>query len=141
MDAGNPGAAIDLYSEVLAREPGFWLSNYNLGFTYYKLGRFEEAEKFLRRAIQINTADSDQYIYLGLSLWRQGRVDEAVQAIQQGIQIRPAGSGYHFALGMILLQQRNFPAAAAEFKQELYYHPESAAAQQQLDLLNSGAPK
>ena len=39
MDAGNPGEALALYSQVLAREPGFWLSNYNLGYTDYKIGK------------------------------------------------------------------------------------------------------
>ena len=52
MDAGYPGDAIALYSQVLAREPGYWLSNYNLGYTYYKIGKFQDAEVFLRRAIQ-----------------------------------------------------------------------------------------
>src|SRR5208337_741414 len=75
-DAGYPVDALSLYSQVLAREPGFWLSNYNLGYTYYKIGKLQDAEGFLRRAISIDGTDSDQYIYLGLSVWRQGRADE-----------------------------------------------------------------
>ena len=139
MDEGKPGDAIALYSQVLAREPGFWLSNYNLGYTYYKLGMFKEAEDFLRRAISINAADSDEYIYLGLSVWRQGRAGEAVQFIQQAIQIRPSAPGYHFALAMILREQNNIAAAEDELKQELFLNPQSIAAQQQLDALTSGA--
>jgi tetratricopeptide (TPR) repeat protein len=139
MDQGNSGDAVALYSKVLAREPGFWLSNYNLGYTYYKLGRFKEAEDFLRRAIGINATDSDEYIYLGLSVWRQGRSGEAVQFIQQAIQIRPSAPGYHFALAMILREQNNIAAAEDELKQELLYNPQSTAAQQQLDASTSGA--
>jgi len=139
MDDGKSGEAVALYSQVLAREPGFWLSNYNLGYTYYKLGRFKEAEELLRRAISINAADSDEYIYLGLSVWRQGRTEEAVQYMRQAIQIRPSAPGYHFALAMILREQNNIAAAEYEFKQELWYNPQSAAAQQQLNALTSGA--
>jgi protein O-mannosyl-transferase len=139
MDEGKPGDAIALYSQVLAREPGFWLSNYNLGYTYYRLGRFKEAEQFLRRAITISAADSDEYIYLGLSVWRQGRAGEAVQYIQRAIEIRPSAPGYHFALAMILREQNNLAAAESEFKQELWYNPQSIAAQQQLNALISGA--
>ncbi|MGA2985230.1 MAG: tetratricopeptide repeat protein [Terriglobia bacterium] len=139
MDAGNPGDAIALYSQVLAREPGFWLSNYNLGYTYYKMGKVQEAELYLRRAIGINAADSDEYIYLGLSVWRQGRADEAAQYVQRAIQIRPTAPGYHFVLAMIRRDQNNIPAAKSEFNLELQYHPESAAARQQLDALTSGA--
>jgi tetratricopeptide (TPR) repeat protein len=139
MDAGDPGDAIALYSQVLTRAPGFWLSNYNLGYTYYKMGKFPQAELYLRRAIHLNAADSDEYIYLGLSIWRQGRADEAVPYIQRAIQIRPSAPGYHFALAMIRRDQNNIPAAESEFDLELQYHPESAAARQQLDALTSGA--
>jgi tetratricopeptide (TPR) repeat protein len=137
MDAGIPGEAIALYSQVLAREPGFWLSNYNLGYTYYKIGKPMEAEPFLRRAISINAMDSDEYLYLGLSVWRQGRADEAVQYIQRAIQIRPSAPGYHFVLAMIRRDQNNLPAAESEFNLELRYHPESTAARQQLEALTS----
>jgi tetratricopeptide (TPR) repeat protein len=139
MDAGNSQEAGTLYSQVLAREPGFWLSNYNLGYTYYKIGKFSDAEALLRRAISINAADSDEYIYLGLSVWRQGRADEAVQYIQRALQIRPSGSGYHFVLAMIYRDQGNIPGAREEFIQEMQYHPENTAARQQLDALPSGA--
>jgi tetratricopeptide (TPR) repeat protein len=141
MDEGKPSEAIALYSQVLAREPGFWLSNYNLGYTYYELGRFKEGEEFLRRAININAADSDEYIYLGLSVWRQGRTGEAVQYIQHAIQIRPSAPGYHFALAMILREQNNITAAESELRQELSYNPQSVAAQQQLDALTPTAPR
>ncbi len=139
-EAGKTGDAIALYSQVLAREPGFWLSNYNLGYTYYKLGKFQESERYLRRAIGINAADSDEYIYLGLSIWRQGRADEAVPYIQQAIQIRPSAPGYHFVLAMIRRDQNDVHGAESELNLELHYHPDTVAARQQLDSLTRGAP-
>ncbi len=139
MDAGYPNDAITLYSKVLVREPGYWLANYNLGYTYYKTGAFQQAEVFLRRAIAINAADSDEYIYLGLCVWRQGRADEAVQYVQRAIQIRPTGTGYHFALAMIRRDQNDLSAAESELKLEVQYHPESTTARQQLDAMDRGA--
>ena len=111
MDAGNSADAIVLYSQVLSRQPEFWLSNYNLGYADYKIGRFKDAETFLSRAITINSTDSDEFLYLGLSVWRQGRTDEAVQDIQRAIEIRPSAPGYHFAAGMLHCDQNNIPAA------------------------------
>ena len=139
MDAGNVDDAIALYSQVLAREPGFWLSNYNLGYSYYKLGKLPEAEHYLRQAISINAADSDEYIYLGLSVWREGRAEEAAQYVQRAIQIRPSAPGYHFALAMIRRGQNNLPAAESELNLELRCNPDSAAARQQLEALAPGA--
>ena len=138
MDAGYPGGAIALYSQVLARNPGYWLSNYNLGYTYYKIGKLQEAEHYLRQAIRINETDSDEYVYLGLSVWRQGRTDEAVRYMQHAIQIRPSAPGYHFALAMIRRDQNDTPAAESEFNLELEYHPENNAARRQLEALASG---
>ncbi|HVA00422.1 MAG TPA: tetratricopeptide repeat protein, partial [Terriglobia bacterium] len=57
--------AIDLYREVLARDPQYWLAVYNMGYTYYRMGRLEEAERYLKQAIAVNGADSDEYFYLG----------------------------------------------------------------------------
>ncbi len=138
MDRGNPGGAIALYSQVLTREPRFWLSNYNLGYAYYKVGKFHEAEDFLQRAIAINAADSDEFIYFGLSVWHQGRSDEAVRYLERAIQLRPAGVGYHFALAMVLRTQNNLSGAAYELNQELRFNPGNEAAKQQLNALDSG---
>jgi tetratricopeptide (TPR) repeat protein len=136
-DAGSEGDAIALYFQVLAREPGFWLSNYNLGYTYYKIGKLQDAESYLRRAIGINASDSDGYIYLGLSIWRQGRAEEAVQYIQKAIQIRPSAPGYHFALAMIRREQNDIPAAESELRLELQCNPGNTVARRQLDALAS----
>ncbi len=139
MDAGDPSDAIALYNQVLAREPGFWLSNYNLGYTYYRIGKLPEAEQYLRRAVAINTADSDEYLYLGLSIWRQGRADEAAPYLQHAIQIRPTAPGYHFALAMVRRDQNDIPGAESELNLEIQCNPESTTARQELAALTSGS--
>jgi tetratricopeptide (TPR) repeat protein len=138
LDSGDPGAAIALYTQVLDREPTYWLSNYDLGYAYYKLGKPEAAEVYLRRALSVNDQDSDTLISLGLSIWRQGRTNEAIPFIQRAIEARPTAPGYHFALAMILRGENDLAGAEYEFKQELRYNPGNAMAQQQLDALKSG---
>ena len=138
LDSGDPGAAIALYTQVLDREPTYWLSNYDLGYAYYKLGKPEAAEVYLRRALSVNDQDSDTLISLGLSIWRQGRTSEAIPFIQRAIEARPSAPGYHFALAMILRGENDLAGAEYEFKQELRYNPGNAMAQQQLDALASG---
>ena len=44
FDAGYSNEAISFYLQVLNREPTYWISNYDLGFAYYKLGKFPQAE-------------------------------------------------------------------------------------------------
>jgi len=123
----------------LTRKRGLWLSNYNLGYTYYKIGKLREAELYLRRAVSINATDSGECIYLGPCIWRQGRTGEAVEYVQRAIQIRPSVPGCHFALGMIRRDQNDLPAEESEFNLEIQYHPDSTAARQQLEALAIGA--
>jgi hypothetical protein len=44
-DSGNTEGAIFLSKQVLARDPDNWLSLYNLGHSYYKIGNFDQAIK------------------------------------------------------------------------------------------------
>lgn len=130
--------AISIYYSVLERQPRFWLSNYNLGYCYYKIGNFEEAERYLRRAISLNpTEDADQHIYLGLVQMKTNRLDEAAASIRQAIELRPFGKGYYFALGTVLKKQGDLAGAITEFRKELANNPQSAAAQKEIAEIKS----
>jgi tetratricopeptide (TPR) repeat protein len=125
--------AIDLYRSVLERDPRFWLTSYNLGYSYYKLGNFDEAERYLRWAIGLNPAkDSDQHMYLGLVQMKTNRLDEAAASMRRAIDLRPFGTGYYFALGTVLKKQGDFTGALTEFKKELARNPQQAAAKQEI---------
>ena len=130
---GQYGEAIHLYQRVLSRRPDFWLSNYNLGFCYYKLNRLEEAQQFLARAIAIDPGNPDQFVYLGLTKFKMGRLPEAESALRHAIALRPDGPGNHFALGILLKARGEFNAALGELRTELRYHPEQTAARKQIE--------
>jgi protein O-mannosyl-transferase len=92
VSKGQFKPAIHLYLEVLERDPRFWRSNYNLGYCYYKIGEFPQAEVYLNRAIQIDSSDPDEFMYLAAAQMRQGKLVDAAQsrerAIQKGAQSR-----------------------------------------------------
>jgi tetratricopeptide (TPR) repeat protein len=125
---GYYGDAIRLYQEVLTRNPNFGLSNYNLGYSYYKLDNLEEAERYLIRSISISPLDADRFIYLGLTRAKMGRLKEAEDSIRHAIELHADGRGFHFALGYVLKQEGDLAGALEEFKQELVYNPDQSAA-------------
>jgi protein O-mannosyl-transferase len=129
--------AIDLYREVLARDPHYWLAVYNMGYTYYRMGRLQEAERYLKQAIAINGVDGDEYFYLGLTWLKLGRVGPAAQAVRHAIKLQPDGFAYHFAMGMILKLQQNPGGALQEFKKELENFPGETGAQQQIEAIRT----
>lgn len=133
---GRYQEAGDILKLVLADRPGMWLANYNYGLVNYRTGNLFVAEEYLRRAINIDPNEPDQYVFLGTTYFKQGRLADAAEQLRQGIARKPDGMGYHFTLGIIELQQGDLTSARAEMQRELAYHPEVAAARAQLQLLD-----
>lgn len=131
-EKGHYAKAIELYRQVLAQDPTFWLAIYNTGYTYYRMGRLHKAEIYLKRAIEVNGVDSDEYFYLGLTWLKLGKLDDASMAVRHALKLNQDGLAYHFAMGMILKLKGNIPGAMAQFKEELRNFPGETGAQQQI---------
>ncbi|HWC77672.1 MAG TPA: tetratricopeptide repeat protein, partial [Blastocatellia bacterium] len=129
---GEFDRAIEIYQRVLENKPTFWLANYNLGYSYYKLDRLDEAERYLTRATEIKRSDPDQYVYLGLTQMKAGRLSEAATNIRRAIERKPDAFGYHFALGSVLKKSGDLEGALEQFKAELVNNPRQTAAVQQI---------
>jgi len=131
-DRGLDSAAISLFMEALAQRPDYWTANVNLGYVYYKQGRFAEAERYFERSAASDPTDGKQFLYLGLARIQLGRLSEAESAIRTALLVRPNGRNYHFALGFILEQEKNLPAAAQEFRLELAEYPQDDRTRKEL---------
>jgi Tfp pilus assembly protein PilF len=134
---GRYDRAIPLYLSALQRDPRLWLSNYNLGYVYYRLGRFSEAEGYLKRAIQIDDQDPDQFIYLARAQMEQGELTEAAENAERALQRAPLSPGFHFVLAKIFEASGNRAGAIAEYQAEVASHPENALARSELQRLQS----
>ena len=135
VDLGRYDSAIPLYLDVLQRNPRFWSSNYNLGYAYYRMGRFAEAESCLIRAIQIDDHDPDQFMVLARAQMQQGKLAQAAQNAERALQRGPQNQGFHFVLAKILEESGKREQAIVEYKTEVQYHPESAIARSELERL------
>jgi len=82
---GRHQEALDMIQRALELKPGdpFYLDS--LGWVYYRLGELDNAEKFLREAMQVQP-DAEFIAHLGEVLWEQGKKDEAMTVWQQGLQ-------------------------------------------------------
>lgn len=132
LERGMYEEAVNLYTQVIDRNPDYWLANYNLGYAYYNLGMFEEAEKRFTRALQTNRLDPDEFARLSLTQMKLGRLDDAEATICRAIQIRPDAPAYHYQLGVILKKKGNLQGALDEFRAELVNDPDQAAARDQI---------
>jgi protein O-mannosyl-transferase len=134
-EGGMYGPALERFNDVVRYHPDYWTAIYNLGFTYYKMGRMPEAEQYFTQAIRTNPNKPDEYFYLGMTLFKSGRTAEAIAPVRQAIAIRPNGYAYHFALGVMLKTQGDPAGALREFREELNNYPgEQAAAAQVMEI-------
>jgi protein O-mannosyl-transferase len=129
--------ALPMYLTAVERDPRLWLSNYSLGYEYYRTGRFADAEDYLSRAIKINDRDPDQFIYLALAQMKQGKLMQATQNAENAIERAPQASGYHLVLGTILEAGGSRERAIAEYKAEVSFHPENKLAASELERLQT----
>ena len=134
---GHYDRALPLYVSALESDPSSWLSNYNLGYACYRTGRFAEAEDYLKRAIQIDDKDPDQFIYLARAQMEQGKLASAAQNAERALQRGPLSPGFHFVLAKILEASGDRERAIAEYQAEVAAHPENSLARGELQRLHA----
>ncbi|HZQ90357.1 MAG TPA: tetratricopeptide repeat protein [Terriglobales bacterium] len=123
---------IRLHQQILQRDPNYWLSWYNLGNAYTKLGRLEEAQEHIYRAAQLNNSNPNMFLYLGLLQMRMGHYRESEANIREALRIWPTGLGAHNVLGMVLEKQGRVAEAAEEYRRELALDPDQPKVREQL---------
>lgn len=90
LQAGKPGDAVRLFEAVLRVEPEHVGALNLLGVVLTQLGRFTEAEGYLRRALQ-HTPPSDVTLYnYGIVLKVLNRPAEAMQRFSEAVKLNPS---------------------------------------------------
>jgi tetratricopeptide (TPR) repeat protein len=131
-EGGHYPEAARIYEQILVRNPDAGFVNYDLGYTYYRMGKLEEAEYYLTRATQLWPNWASTYFYLGLTQFSMGHFEDAALNLRRALSITPYADNYHFALGRVLKMRGNLPGALAEFRAELALNPGHAEARQQI---------
>jgi tetratricopeptide (TPR) repeat protein len=105
-----------------------------IGSCLSDLGRFDEAEPFLRRAHQ-QLDDALTHYNLGALLSATGRLDEAVVEYQHALNRDPADPDARSNLAAVLVKQGKLARATEELARALTIDPENANAHTNLGLV------
>jgi len=89
LQAGNAGAAATLLIGAAAQQPGNPEVQYNAAVALVMLQRFAEAERYLRRALELNPQLGPAWNNLGNILKAFGEVDEAYACFERAAALSP----------------------------------------------------
>jgi tetratricopeptide (TPR) repeat protein len=112
-----------LWRDTLAKNPGCWLAQNNLGTVFADKGRFDEAIEYFRKAIQINPNSAVPPHCLGLAFAAQGRLDEAIENYRKAIQINPNYFDALKDLGNAFADKGRFDEAIENYRKAIRINP------------------
>lgn len=101
----------------------------------YALGRYDEAEKFLRMILTIQPDYVDAYNDLGIMLKVQNRPDEAIEVYRQALTLDPNNPKLHNNLANIFKENGDFEPAESHYLSALLHDPTYVDAHRNLGML------
>lgn len=113
-----------------ARElaPDSSYSHRALAMSYYALGRYVEAEREARRAIEMNPSDAEAYFVL----WKATGKDPNSEYIEKALDLNPNLLMAHNDLGVAYLASGSYDRAVYHLRRTVELNPDSALAHNNL---------
>ncbi len=116
---GKHDEAIQSYEEAIRLNRQNRLSSpwppLDLGALLIKLGRFEQAEAYLKESLRYDPRFPQAHYQLGLLLEKQKKDSEAMHELNQAVDLKPSYAEPHFVLGRIYQRKGDARNAEAEW--------------------------
>ena len=110
-NSNAPGAAVIRLEESLQTFPSSSRLWFALGFANFKLDKNEEAERALRKAIELDPKFAPAFAYLGLIRAKTGAYGEAISLYESGLRADPKLAVVHHLIADSMLKQNGDPRA------------------------------
>ena len=123
VHAGRVSAAATFCRDFLRRTPGDVNMTALLGAVLLKLRQFKDAERHLRRAIELAPSFAKPHEDLGYLLVEQGRAEEAVEGLKTATRLDPQAEMAFFTLGRALSMTGRGAEADAAFEAAFALNP------------------
>jgi Flp pilus assembly protein TadD len=127
MQKGDLAGAVVVYRELTTLDPRNAEAFYDLGLALKQQDQFEDAERALRTAMELDRELPEAPFTLGVVLWQGGRAEEAIALFKDAIARRTDYAEAHYMLGTIFKQQGQLDAALEEFRETIRLQPSAEA--------------
>ena len=133
FDAARYEEALEAFLRAAAN-PDDYETSFNVGVTYQKLGRHDEAAAAYRRALDVRPSYTKASVRLCSALVEAGRGWEAVEACGAAARARADDPDLYFDYGRAFAAVGLFDMAEDTFKKSIRFRPDFAAAHLELGL-------
>ena len=119
-ETGAPvGQAIEAYVKALELNPSAAGALVNLGTIYYRLRKFQDAERYYKDAIAADPSYALAEFNLGNLYDEQGRIQDAFDHYRQSLRLNPNYADAHFNLALLSERTGDNLRAVAHWKSYL----------------------
>jgi tetratricopeptide (TPR) repeat protein len=125
VQAGNPGAAIPVYQELVAKFPSETAFRVNLIVAEFKAGRYRETVDLCNALVKMSPDLFPAWLFLGASHLKLGENAEAATSLRKAVAIQPADVNARLMLGDALLAQEAYSDAVEQYLQASKSMPDS----------------
>ena len=108
--------AVDAYHKVLDLNPGAAGALVNLGTIYYRLRKFDEAEKYYLQSVEADPAYSLAQFNLGNLYDELGRDQKAMEHYRRAVSLNPRYADAHFNIALLCERQGDALKAVHHWK-------------------------
>ena len=119
FDAGQLDAAITYLERAISARADFAIACNALGAAFQNQGRYGDAEKQYRLALQIDPKYPDAHLNLGICFRLQAKLDEAATHYRKAIQLKPDYAKAYNNLGNVLKDLGLIDEAALSYRRAI----------------------
>jgi Flp pilus assembly protein TadD len=112
-----------LWTDTVQRNPSSWMAHNNLGLLRAGQGRWADAVRSYRRALDLRPASPETLTNLGMALLAQGQPREAIAQHQAAVALDPAYADGWNNLGIVQAEQGDPAAGVASLRKALSLQP------------------
>ena len=114
-----------IWLDTIAKRPHNARARNNYATSLLMKGRYAEAERHLRVAVDEQPSFAEAHANLGVALAGQGRFDQGAEHLRTAVRLRPDYSDAHRNLGETYAMQRRLGDALAHYTKALEYQPDN----------------
>ncbi|HOW97526.1 MAG TPA: tetratricopeptide repeat protein, partial [Kiritimatiellia bacterium] len=123
QDERRFGDALAAYEKAIAIKPTA-LGYVNAGVALHSMGRYEDAARYARQALELDPSSELAESRLGIALASLGRHEEAIAAERRALELKPDSAIAHLYLAKSLAGLQRYDEALPHYREAIRFQPD-----------------